>query len=423
MENLVQISIRSYLTMGTAAVVGAGAIALTPVLPASGHTAHIPAPVTASVSLAGDSFSLTDIVGLLGDGGLGGGSFSLGNIADLLGNVGLGGGSFSLGDIADLLGNAGLGDGSFSLPSILDLFNGGGGFSLPSILDLFNGGGSFSLPDIFNLFNGGLADLLPGVPADLVNTVLTEVIKEVRPLLTTAAGDIFQYAGSTFKGLFIGPDSIPAQIVATVVGVPAVFKAALAAVKAGDFGLAIKTLGAGLVAPLTAVRQALNAAVDGLKTFVSGQVQDLVGKVPAIVISAVEKAIGGLGAGAATPAGSLAAVTADGPTSSDVVEPAAEVSVSAAAASRTPRAAESVRADAPVAAEPAEPAVVAEAPAPQAVSDEAAAPVTRPRAGAVRAAIADAVANGPAVTNRPKPTLRADRANAERPKAAAAARS
>lgn len=441
MENLVQISIRSYLTMGTAAVVGAGAIALTPALPASGHIA-LPAPAVVDVSLTNTSFSLVDVVGLLGDTGLGG--FSLSDIPNLFSGTALSGGDFSLSDIADLLGNSGLGGGAlsdllglisggtggsnFSLTDIIDLFNGGGqsGGALSNILDLFNGGGLGvgSISDIFSLLNGGLADLLPGISADVVSAVVKEVVNEVRPLLTAAAGDVFNYAGSTFTGLFVGPDSIPAQIGAAVFGVPAVFKAVIAAAKAGDFGLALKTLSDGLIAPITAVGKALRAAVNGLKDFVAGQVQGLASALPSIVIAAVEKAIAG--AGPANPAGSVVTLNAGTPTVSDAVEPVVADSVPAAAAARTtPRAAASVRAAAPAAAaasaESAVEAPVAEAAAPQA--EAVAPPVTRPRAGAVRAAIADAVANGPSVTSRPKPTLRGDRGNTERPKAAAASRS
>lgn len=67
-----QISVRSYLTAGTAAVVGAGAIALTPVLPAAVSPAALPAPVVAEVALSGLSLSLTDVIGLLDGLGIGG---------------------------------------------------------------------------------------------------------------------------------------------------------------------------------------------------------------------------------------------------------------------------------------------------------------------------------------------------------------
>lgn len=65
-----QISMRSYLTAGTVAVLGAGAIALTPP-PAPVVLASVPAPVIADVTLTGVSLSLDQIVGILTKLGLG----------------------------------------------------------------------------------------------------------------------------------------------------------------------------------------------------------------------------------------------------------------------------------------------------------------------------------------------------------------
>lgn len=68
-----QISVRSYLTAGTAAVVGAGAIALAPVVPATGPAAlAVPTPAVAEVTLTALNLSLTDVLGLLGNFGIGG---------------------------------------------------------------------------------------------------------------------------------------------------------------------------------------------------------------------------------------------------------------------------------------------------------------------------------------------------------------
>lgn len=68
------ISVRSYLTAGTAAVVGAGAIALTPALPGQPLSpAALPAPAVAEIALTGFSLPTTDIIGVLQTlGGLGG---------------------------------------------------------------------------------------------------------------------------------------------------------------------------------------------------------------------------------------------------------------------------------------------------------------------------------------------------------------
>lgn len=68
-----EISVRSYLTAGTVAVVGAGAIALAPVVPATSPAAlGVPAPAVADVALTAFSFSLSDVLGLLGNFGIGG---------------------------------------------------------------------------------------------------------------------------------------------------------------------------------------------------------------------------------------------------------------------------------------------------------------------------------------------------------------
>lgn len=61
-----EISVKSYLAAGTAAVVGAGAIALTPALPSNAsHVAHLPAPMVAEVGLTGFGISIPDILGVL----------------------------------------------------------------------------------------------------------------------------------------------------------------------------------------------------------------------------------------------------------------------------------------------------------------------------------------------------------------------
>ncbi|HPY25849.1 MAG: hypothetical protein QG671_3469 [Actinomycetota bacterium] len=65
-----QITMRSYLTAGTVAVVGAGAIAMTPVV--MDAPLAVPVPAVAEVSLTGLGLSLTDVVGLLQGFGIGG---------------------------------------------------------------------------------------------------------------------------------------------------------------------------------------------------------------------------------------------------------------------------------------------------------------------------------------------------------------
>jgi hypothetical protein len=68
-----QISVRSYLTAGTVAVVGAGAIALAPIVPSTSPAAiALPTPAIAEVSLTALSLSLNDVLGLLQNFGIGG---------------------------------------------------------------------------------------------------------------------------------------------------------------------------------------------------------------------------------------------------------------------------------------------------------------------------------------------------------------
>ena len=82
-----QISVRSYLTAGTVAVVGAGSIALTPVLPTTvASPANLPVPTVAEVALTGTSFSISDVLGVLQN--LGGVSGLPSAILDALQNLG-----------------------------------------------------------------------------------------------------------------------------------------------------------------------------------------------------------------------------------------------------------------------------------------------------------------------------------------------
>lgn len=68
-----QISVRSYLTAGTVAVVGAGAIALAPIVPGTSPAAiAMPTPAVVEVSLTALSLSLNDVLGLLQNFGIGG---------------------------------------------------------------------------------------------------------------------------------------------------------------------------------------------------------------------------------------------------------------------------------------------------------------------------------------------------------------
>ncbi len=389
-----QISVRSYLTLGTAAVVGATAIAMTPALPdVAAHTAHLPAPAIVEVSLTGSSFSLTDVVGLIGN---------LGN----LGNLDLGGliGNLDLGnlDLGGLIGNLDLGN--------LDL----GGL-------------------IGNLGDLDLGGLVGGLSPSLVRAVVFEFLKEAAPVVRSAAGDVVQYVTSSVGGLVIGPNSIPAQFGSAIVAIPAAVMAAFGELKDRDFAAALQTLNQGLFAPITSIGEVLLETANGIKTFVSTQVGTLVAAIPGILMSAIAAVIGNSGEGAlgainnlinrllpaeaTSPASLVVAPKAAAAALSE--EPAPGEAVAAVAAEapatapvRTPSADSAVHA--------AVPAAAAEQAAPQA--DEAPAPVSRSRAAAVRSAIADEVSNGPAVPARTKPTQRAGGQDTGRPAAAAASR-
>ncbi len=370
------VSVRSYLTLGTATVVGAGAIAMTPALPGvAAHTVNLPAPTVAEVSLTASGFSLTDIVGLLGN-------FDLGGL----------------------------------------------------------------LPDLGEL------------PPDLVRAVIVEFIKEAGPVVKATAGDIFQYVSSSVNGLVFGPDSIPVRFGSAIAEIPAVVKTAFEDLKDRDFAGALQTLNQGLFAPASAIGQALFEVANGITTYVTTQVSTFVAAVPGLLLAAIQAVIGnnsqglldaiqdavagllgGLRPGAAvTPAESKLAAIAEGEFVSDTpavseIAPVVDVDAAPAAAAVAPkpaaaRAAASARAVAPAAAaeSAAEPAIEvesdAEAVAPEADADKVVAPATRSRAAAHRAAVADAVANGPAAKIRAKLAERADRRDAERPQAASASR-
>ncbi|MCW1957570.1 MAG: hypothetical protein KIH64_003300, partial [Mycobacterium sp.] len=301
-----------------------------PALPSgAAHTAYLPAPAVAEVSLTGLSLSLTDVVGLL-DNVNGGG---------LLGNLDLGGllGNFDLGNLD--LGGLDLGN--------LDL----GGLDLGN-LDLGGLLGNLNLGDLL----GNIGGLSPG----LARAVLVEFIKEVSPVVKTAAGDVFQYVTSSVGGLVIGPDSIPVQFASAIGEIPAVVKTAFGELKDLDFLAALQTLNQGLLAPIRSIGQVLLETANGIRTYVTSQVGTLVDAIPGILMSAIaavignngqglldtiKNLIGGLLPGAATPAASLvvapkaaAAVASDTATVSEAA-PVVDAEAPAAVTSRAPRAA------------------------------------------------------------------------------------
>jgi hypothetical protein len=372
------ISVRSYLIAGTAAVVGAGAIALTPVPsnPAPSPGA-LPASPVAEIALTGVTLPLTDVIGVLQTlGGLGG-----------------------------------------SLTGVL------GGF----------------------------------LPQQFIDDVVAEVLNQATPLLTTAAGEVFDYLGSALSGLLVGPDSIPARLGAAVGNIPAALAAAVQALSTGDIAGAVQAVTMGLAAPLTEVGQSIEAASQSFQNFLLNELNGVVGALPGILLSAIQTVFGNtiqasLGtitdalsglfggllpaAGASAGLGAAAAVvvagedvTALGLIESGVVEAPARVAEAP------------VRAVAPPAGDAADPVAITavaevqssvaevessvaevESSALAAAPAETVAPVDRPRRGGESPALRESVAADPGSVTRPKSTVRGTRAAADRPSSGAAPR-
>lgn len=207
------ISVRSYLIAGTAAVVGAGAIALTPV-PQSPDVspAALPSAPVAEIALTGVTLPLTDVIGVLQTlGGLGG-----------------------------------------SLTGVL------GGF----------------------------------LPQQFIDDVVAEVLNQATPLMTTAAGEVFDYLGAALSGLLVGPDSIPARLGAAVGNIPAALAAAVQALSTGDIAGAVQAVTVGLAAPLTAVGRSIEDASQSFQNFLVSELNGVVGALPGILLSAIQTVFG-----------------------------------------------------------------------------------------------------------------------------------
>jgi len=320
-----QISVRSYLSAGMTAVVGAGVIAMAPVGTMSDlRPVALPVPVVAEVALAGVTLPFTDILSLLQALGLGG-----------------------------------------------------------------------AIPDITKL-----------VPADLLNSVATEFLNQATPLVTTAAADLFAYFNSTISGLLIGPNSIPVRFGAALGAIPTVLGTAVQALSTGNIPAALQALGTGLVAPVTAVGQAIVDAGQAFQSYVTAQISGLTNALPGLllaavstvitnnvqsVLAAVQSAIAGLLGGlipaaASTPAAAVSAarvrVTVVAPDS------VAAVPASASVAATDPGTDSSD---------------VAEQAAPPVVPDLTVAPVTsRPRPVARRSVISGTAVSEAAAVAQPK---------------------
>lgn len=296
-----EISVRSYLTAGVAAVVGATAIGLapTPSLPTI-RAAELPATMATEIALTGTSIPWDTIV---------------------------------------------------------------------EVVKTLSGGGS-----------------LQGVVTSLIGEVGTEFVHQAMPLVTAVAGDVVKYLGAALADLFSGPN-------APQIDFPAIVDAAVEAVKSGDFSTAVKTLTAGLSAPLTQIGQVL--FTPDFQAFLMTKVGTVLGALPELLRSAVQTvvgidlkplidALGGvlgglfpaastLTAGPAAAALAVAAPLAAASVSAPVVAEAPAPEAPEAPAAEAP-AAEGPVADAPEAAAKAAPA--AEVVAPAAEPEAAAAPIT-----------------------------------------------
>ena len=369
------ISVRSYLIAGTAAVVGAGAIALTPVPsnPAPSPGA-LPAAPVAEIALTGVTLPLTDVIGVLQTlGGLGG-----------------------------------------SLTGVL------GGF----------------------------------LPQQFIDDVVAEVLNQATPLLTTAAGEVFDYLGSALSGLLVGPDSIPARLGAAVGNIPAALAAAVQALSTGDIAGAVQAVTIGLAAPLTEFGQSIEAASQSFQNFLVNELNGVVGALPGILLSAIQTVFGdtiqasldtitdalsglfgGLLPAAGVPAAAAAVVvagedvTALGLIESGVVEAPAQIAEAP------------VRAVVPLAEDSADPVAITtvaevessvaevessiaevESSALAAAPAETVAPVDRPRRVGESPALSESLAAGSSTVTRPKSTVRGARPAADRPSSGAAPR-
>ncbi|MFN0144676.1 MAG: hypothetical protein ACKVP6_14725 [Mycobacterium sp.] len=323
-----QISVRSYLSAGMTAVVGAGAIAMAPVGTMSDLSpAAPPVPVVAEVALAGVTLPFTDILSLLQALGIGG-----------------------------------------------------------------------AIPDITSL-----------VPADFANAIATEFLNQATPLVTTAAADLFAFFNSTVGGLLSGPDSIPARFGAALGAVPTVLGTVVQALSTGDVPAALQALSTGLVAPVTAVGQAIADAGQAFQSYVTAQISGLTNALPGLllaavstvitsnvqsVLAAVQSAIAGLLGGLIPAAASTSAAVSAARVRVAVVAPdsVAAVPASASVAATDPGTDSSN---------------VAEQAAPPVVPDLTVAPVTsRPRPVARRSVISGTAVSEAAAVAGPKQASR-----------------
>ena len=236
-----QISVRSYLTAGTVAVVGAGAIALAPVAQnPSGLASALHSPVAVDVALSATTLSLSDILGLAT------------NLSGLL-------------------------------PTNLSGL-------IPTNL-------SGLVPTDLSGLLSGLSGLIPSgltntVPANFVDAVVAEFVKEAGGLLGATGTEVLNTLTTAFTGLLSGPGSIPAQFGAALANIPAVLISSVGSLVTGNIPAALEALTTGLIAPFTAVTQTVVNAVQAFQAYVTGVAANLLTSLPGVLLTSIGTVLG-----------------------------------------------------------------------------------------------------------------------------------
>lgn len=138
---------------------------------------------------------------------------------------------------------------------------------------------------------GAIPDISGLVPADLANAIATEFLNQAAPLVTTAATEVFGYLNTTFAGLISGPDSIPAKFGAALGEVPGVLLTAFESFSVGDVATTLQVLNRGILAPVTAIGQAVIDAGQALQSYVSTQITAVTNALPAVLLASVSTVI------------------------------------------------------------------------------------------------------------------------------------
>ena len=354
------ISVRSYLTAGTAAVVGASAIALSPVAPGSGPAPiDLPVPAPAAVALTGVTLPLTDVIGVLQTlGGLGG------SLTEVLG--GFLPQQFINDIVAEVLNQA--------TPVLTTAAGEVVGYLGTALTGLLIGPDSIparvgaALVDVPVVLASAVEALSIGDIASAVETATTGLSA---PL--TEVGQTIADAGQAFQEFLVG------KLNETVGALPGILFAAIEAVFGDTFQTSLDT-----------VTDALSGLFGGL--------------LPAADSVDVPAAAAVVVAGSETFA-VRSAVPSPDPVAAEVKSPAPV----------TPRAA---------AAEPSGPTAVAQevSPTPVTVPAETVTPVSRPRLAASAHDLTESAASAAATVTGPGSAVRGTRASAGKPTAAGSTR-